>query len=78
MLAACAGAVPTGAATAAEPATRGLPADRTRGLSTDNRMRIEQDIRRNYNQRTYTPSFPPAPAIRERHLRNGVPVGPAR
>ena len=65
----CAAAVVvwTATATAADP----------RAL-TDSRARIEQDIRRNFNNSTRLgPVSPLTPRIRERHLRDGVLLGPA-
>ena len=45
---------------------------------TDSRARIEQDIRRNYNNSgRLAPVSPMTPRIRERHLRDGVLLGPS-
>ncbi|MET0568255.1 MAG: hypothetical protein ABWZ74_04180 [Hyphomicrobiaceae bacterium] len=43
-----------------------------------NRLRIEQDIRRSYNNYNRNiPTNPAAPRSREQHLRDGTLVGPA-
>lgn len=59
-------------AAAAEP-KRVPQADTRRGPVLDDRARIEQDIRRNYNNYNRNlPTSPTTPRIRERHLRDGM------
>lgn len=72
------GAVLLGAAGAALAMGDAAAADPRRGPLIDNRARIEQDIRRNYNNyNRNVPTSPVAPRIREQHLRDGVVLGPA-
>ena len=72
------GAVLLGGAGAALAIGDAAAANVKRGPLIDNRARIEQDIRRNYNNYNRNiPTSPVAPRIRERHLRDGVLLGPA-